>query len=182
MTIEDLVKMGFSEEEATSVLPKLDGNFVPKSRFNEVNTELKNSKAQVETLNSQIEDLKKANPEELTSRIEQLQEENKTLGEKHASELEQVKLDSALDMAIIGAKGKNAKAIKALIDPSKIALKDGKLEGLDLDELKKSYDYLFDVETTKEPTFFGAAPAGNSTNPTSGDSVEQSIKDIFRGI
>ena len=51
-------------------------------------------------------------------------------------------------MAILQAKGKNPKAIKALLDMDKINLKDdGTLEGLDLEGLKKSDGYLFDTET-----------------------------------
>ena len=51
-------------------------------------------------------------------------------------------------MAIMQAKGKNPKAIKALLDMEKINVKeDGALEGLDLEGLMKSDSYLFDVET-----------------------------------
>ena len=60
-----------------------------------------------------------------------------------------MKKTAAVDMAILQAKGKNPKAIKALLDMDKISLKDdGTLEGLDLEGLKKSDGYLFDIETT----------------------------------
>lgn len=53
-------------------------------------------------------------------------------------------------MAILQAKGKNPKAIKALLDMDKITLKDdGTLDGFDLEALKKSDGYLFDTETVK---------------------------------
>ena len=61
-----------------------------------------------------------------------------------------IKKNNAVDMAIMQAKGKNTKAIKALIDMEKVTLKDdGTLEGLDIEGLKKSDSYLFDVEKVK---------------------------------
>ena len=58
--------------------------------------------------------------------------------------------NSAVDIAIMQAKGRNPKAIKALIDMEKVTLKeDGTIDGLDIDALKQSDGYLFDVETTR---------------------------------
>ena len=64
--------------------------------------------------------------------------------------------DSAVEMAILQAKGKNTKAIKALLDMEKITLKeDGVLDVLDLEELKKTDSYLFeDVKNSVEGTDF----------------------------
>lgn len=55
--------------------------------------------------------------------------------------------NTAINQAISNAKGKNAKAILALVDSDKITYKDGKLEGLEdqLKELQKSDAYLFDA-------------------------------------
>lgn len=55
--------------------------------------------------------------------------------------------NTAINQAISNAKGKNAKAILALVDSEKITYKDGKLDGLEdqLKELQKSDAYLFDV-------------------------------------
>lgn len=55
--------------------------------------------------------------------------------------------NTAINQAISNARGKNAKAILALVDSNKITYKDGKLEGLEdqLKELQKSDAYLFDA-------------------------------------
>ena len=55
--------------------------------------------------------------------------------------------NTAINQAISNAKGKNAKAILALVDNDKITYKDGKLDGLEdqLKELQKSNAYLFDA-------------------------------------
>lgn len=58
------------------------------------------------------------------------------------------KRDHALDIAIMQAKGKNPKAIKALLDMEKITInEDGKVEGIDLSPIQKTDSYLFDTET-----------------------------------
>lgn len=181
MNKEQLVKMGLTEEQATNVMKELDGNFVPKSRFNDVNNELKSVKEQNSTFEKQIEDLKKVNPEELKSTIETLQAENKALAEKHETERKNDKIDSALELAIVKAKGKNSKAIKALIDREKLSLKDdGSLDGVNVDDLTKNYPYLFETET--DPQFAGAVPAGNSSGTGNTSVIEQQIDDIMKGI
>lgn len=39
MNKEDLIAMGLTEEQAKKVMDSLDGNFVTKVRFNEINEE-----------------------------------------------------------------------------------------------------------------------------------------------
>lgn len=83
--------------------------------------------------------------------------------------------NNAVDVAIIKAKGKNTKAIKALLDMDKITLQeDGTLKGLDLDTIKKSDSYLFDiVETHREGVQSGADSSfySNQGNEQGGGSI-----------
>ena len=46
MNKEDLIAMGLTEEQAKKVMDSLDGNYVTKTRFNEVNEENKTLKIQ----------------------------------------------------------------------------------------------------------------------------------------
>ena len=70
-------------------------------------------------------------------------------------------------MEIMKAKGKNTKAIKALLDMENITLKeDGTLIGLDLEGLKKSDGYLFEVEQTHRQGIDGGAGSGYYSNPS----------------
>lgn len=81
---------------------------------------------------------------------------------KYKNDLAAVKKDAAVDAAIMQAKGKNAKAIRALIDLDKVTLReDGTLEGLDLEALKKSDGYLFDTVQT--------VPRGNGVQSGDGN-------------
>lgn len=152
MNKEKLIEMGLTEELATKVAKELDGNYVPKTRFNEVNTELKQAKDQVKERDSQLETLKKSvgDSEELKKQIGTLQNENKTKDEAHAVEIKQIKIDAAVDKALSDAKVKNLKAVKALLDLDKAELSDdGTVKGLDVQikTLSEAEDskFLFDV-------------------------------------
>lgn len=156
MNKEKLIEMGLTEELATSVMKELDGNYVPKARFNEVNTELKQAKDQVKERDSQLETLKKnvGDSEELKKQIETLQNDNKTKDEAHAAEIKQIKIDAAVDKALADAKAKNPKAVKALLDLAKAEISDdGTIKGLDaqIKTLSEAEDskFLFDTNNTQ---------------------------------
>lgn len=156
MNKEKLMEMGLTEELATKVAKELDGNYVPKTRFNEVNTELKQAKDQVKERDSQLETLKKSvgDSDELKKQIETLQNENKTKDEAHAAEIKQIKIDAAVDKALADAKAKNPKAVKALLDLAKAEISDdGTIKGLDaqIKTLSEAEDskFLFDTDNTQ---------------------------------
>ena len=156
MNKEKLMEMGLTEELATKVAKELDGNYVPKTRFNEVNTELKQAKDQVKERDSQLETLKKSvgDSDELKKQIETLQNENKTKDETHAAEIKQLKIDTAVDKALAEAKAKNPKAVKALLDLAKAEISDdGTIKGLDaqIKTLSEAEDskFLFDTDNTQ---------------------------------
>lgn len=82
-------------------------------------------------------------PEKLSADLAALQQ-------KYDTDTAKLRLDNALDAALIGAKARSTKAVKAFLDYGKLKLKDdGTIEGLDLEDLKKSEPYLFEsVETS----------------------------------
>lgn len=152
MKKEDLLALGLSEEQSSQVMTALDGDYVTKARFNEVN-EAKNSlEAQIKERDQDINSLKAAagSNQELQQKYAELQNKYKADTEALNQKLATVRLDSALDKAILAAKGRNPKAIKALLDIEHIKLKeDGTLDGLDLEALKKSDGYLFEQEASR---------------------------------
>ena len=165
MKKEDFEKLGLDEDMAkrceTASADELRG-FIPKSRFDEVNLAKKQANvslkerdvqlASLEDAASQIESLKKS-----ISKLQGEQESNHT---KYESQLKQVKMDHAVGLAISGAKGKNATAIKALLDLSGAVLEeDGSIQGL-TDQLTT----LIDAEDSKflfggNGTMRGAVPS-----------------------
>lgn len=63
-------------------------------------------------------------------------------------QISQMKFDYALSTALTGAKAKNAKAVKALLDMDGLKFNDGKIVGLDeqLAQIKADNDYLFESD------------------------------------
>ncbi len=78
-------------------------------------------KSQVDTLNKSVEELKKVDPTKLNETIENLQKEQKKLEDTHKKELEQVKFNSKLDLAIANSKTIDSVGLKAHLDMSKLS-------------------------------------------------------------
>lgn len=141
-----LQKYGVSEEVLTALLEayKKDGHadatdlpeYIGKSRFDEVNRKLKTSEKKAADLEKQIADLQKGGEDAVKAAVTAKETE---LNEIHQKEIDSIKRDYAMDTAILKARGKNAKAIKALIDPEK------KLED-EIARLQKDEAYLFEGE------------------------------------
>ena len=93
----------------------------------------------------------------------------------HAAKLADMEFDGLLSGAVSAAKGKNAKAIRALLDMD--ALKASKNQSEDiktaLEALKKDSGYLFDDEQTPPPY---AAGTGKQTATTKYSPEENAIR------
>ena len=131
-----------------------DGGYVGKEKFDASETTVADLKKQLADRDKDIVALKKStgDNETLTKQLSDLQAKYKTDTDALQNKISQNALNAALDLGITKAKGKSAKAIKALLDTSKLSLKDdGTVDGLDtaLEALKKSDGYLFTQEETK---------------------------------
>lgn len=176
MTKEKLLEWGLTEEQATKVMEGLNGSFVTKARFNEVNTELTKAKATITERDSQLETLKQASGDTkaLQDQITQLQADNAKKDKDHAAELKALKITNAVDLALSTARAKNNTAVRALmadfISKADIA-EDGTVKGLD-DEVKKlveGKDTAFLFDKAPEKKFKGAKPAEKGDPAGSGD-------------
>ena len=109
-----------------------DGNFIPKSRFDQVNQAKKELEVQLKDRDTQLADLSKNNKdnEALFNQIKDLQALNKQTTTDYENKINQMQFDYALDGALTNAKSKNNKALKALLDMNSIKYQEGKLEGL----------------------------------------------------
>lgn len=166
MKKEDLIAMGLTEDQAKKVMDSLDGNFVTKARFNEVNEENKTLQQSVADRDKQLEDLKKSSGDnaELKKQIETLQQQNADQKKAHDAEMAQLKLDNAIDAALTAAGAKNIKAVRAMIDTSKMKLgEDGTVEGLPdaIKAVQKSDSYMFNTVQQKQQTFKGFQPGAS---------------------
>lgn len=172
MKKEDLIAMGLTEDQAKKVMDSLDGEFVTKTRFNEVNEENKTLKKSVSDRDKQLEDLKKSAGDNATLQqtISDLQKANADQQKAHEAELAQLKLDNAVELGLSGANARNNKAVRAMLDMSKIKMgEDGTLSGLSeqLEALKKSDAYMFNIQQQTQQQFTGFQPGASSTVPNS---------------
>lgn len=180
MTKEQLIALGLSEEQATKIIEGF-GTMIPKSRFDEVNDAKKQLEKDVADRDEQLEGLKKSASatDDLKAQIEKLQGENTTAKENYEAEVKQLKLDGAVERALLGAKAKNIKAVRALLN-----LDDAELDGEDVkgltDQIKALQEgedskFLFEstTETNRQQQWRGFKPSekgergGNETAPTS---------------
>ena len=133
-----------------------DGNFIPKSRFDQVNQAKKELEVQLKDRDTQLADLSKNNKdnENLLNQIKDLQALNKQTTTDYENKINQMQFDYALDGALTNAKSKNNKALKALLDMNSIKYQEGKLEGLQeqIEALQKDASYLFDLNTAPANT------------------------------
>lgn len=186
MTRKQLEDMGLSKEQVDSII-KINGDDIENAKATSA-TEIKNLKAEVASLNTQVSDRDKqletlkassGDNEALKQQIADLQAENTKAKETHESEMNQLKVDYAVEKALTGAKAKNIKAVKALLDLADAKLdKDGNVKGLaeQIETLTKGDDtkFLFDAADTKPNQQFKGFQPGSSGEPKPGSEVDTS--------
>ena len=116
-----------------------DGNYIPKEKFDEKSEKVAALEKQISQRDEQIEQLKEDTntSEELKSKIEELQEKNEKTKTELQEKLEQQKLDSEIDKALLKNKARNPKAVKALLEMDKVELTDDGVKGLESIEIIK---------------------------------------------
>lgn len=169
MNKEALLALGLTEELSTKIMETY-GHMLPKSRLDEAIAERDNYKTQLIDRDKQLKELEKSvgDNKELKEQIEKLQKDNKEASDKYFRDLHDLQLNNAVELAITGAKGKNGKAIKALLNLEKAEIKDGKVIGLEeqLTKLKESDGYLFEIASpAPETNPAGFTPGQGNTNP-----------------
>lgn len=155
MTLKELLqKLGIAEDKIENATQEfkafLDGEYVPKSRFNEVIAEKKNLETTVADRDKQLKTLKDSEGDitTLKDKITKLQAENKANALKAEQDLKNLKISTAVQLAI-GDTAQDAELVANLIDKSKLILgEDGKVTGLNeqLKELKTNKSFLFKPE------------------------------------
>lgn len=150
--LEKLAKGEVTTEEVLKEIEDAEKDKVPRTRLNDKIDEVKELQGQLKERDNQLVELgKKAkDSEELTNEINSLKEANATQAKDYEEKLQQQALDAKLNEALHGAKAKNPRAVKALLDAEQIKLDGDKLLGLDdqLSALKESDAYLFAEDET----------------------------------
>lgn len=187
MTRKQLEDLGLTKEQADSVM-KINGDDIENAKGT-ASTEIKNLQTEVEGLKTQVGDRDKqletlkasaGDNADLKKQIEDLQTENATAKANHESELNQLKIDFAVEKALTGAKAKNIKAVKALLELNDAKLdKEGNVKGLaeQIEKLTSGDDtkFLFEAQkqTKQQQNFKGFQPgASGEQKPGEGEKVD----------
>lgn len=123
-----------------------DGRWIPKSKFDDVNTEKNEYKEQIEGLNEELGKLKdKAKDnDDVTKKIEDLEKEI----EDKEKEMESIRKSNAIKLEVLKTNPRDINDILPHIDSEIVKIEDGKVTGLEeqLKDLKENKSYLFKEE------------------------------------
>lgn len=148
MTLEQLLELGLSEDIAKKVIEvhqaAIKDNYVPLTRFNEVNEEKKQYKEQVDNLNKELGKLQKQleDNQGATETIETLKKQIKDKEE----EMAKIRKQNAIKFEVLKANPNDvADILPHLKDDQIILSEDGTITGLkeQLEALKENKPYLF---------------------------------------
>jgi predicted nucleic acid-binding Zn-ribbon protein len=149
MKREDLEKLELNAEQINQIMV-LHGKDIEKAKADlaALTTERDGLKKQLEEANTAIEGFKKLDVDAIKAAADEWKAKAEKAEADRVAEVSKLKFEHALDMALTGAKAKNAKAVKALLELDNLKLNeaDGSIIGLD-DQLKKireDADYLFE--------------------------------------
>ena len=184
MTRKQLEGLGLTKEQADSVM-KINGDDIENAKgtaateIKNLQTEVEGLKTQVSDRDSQLETLKASAGDnaDLKKQIEDLQTENATAKATHESELNQLKIDFAVEKALTGAKAKNITAVKALLDLKDAKFdKEGNVKGLaeQIEKLTSDEGTKFLFEAQKQQQNFKGFQPGASAQQKLGAEVDTS--------
>ena len=149
--------------------------FVSRADFNAKNDAVKALEGQITDRDKQIKGFEKlaGDNEALTTQLTAAQEANKTAKTDYEASLKKITISNKIETALMGAKARDTKAARALLDESKISLDGENVLGLNdqLDALKKDKGWLFgeDIQNQNPPPPGGGNPPDSDTSKLSDD-------------
>lgn len=148
-------KLGLADDIVDQVLAE-NGKDIEKveAKLNTANDQITSLQGQLEDRDGQLKDLKKSagDNEELKQQIADLQKANEDTKKNLESQLQQTKVNSAINLALSGAKARDAKAVMPFINRDTLKLnEDGSVAGLkeQIEAVKKDKGFLFESDESK---------------------------------
>lgn len=166
--LKEILGESYTEEIDKRVSAEIGKGFVAKADFDAKNTELKTVKGQLSEANKAIEEFKSLDIDGVRRAAAEWQKKAEQAERDAAQRIADMEFDGVLRDAISAAKGRNAKAITALLDVS--ALKQSKNQAEDiktaLANLREGNSYLFEEDETPPPYAPGAGTQNMGGNAT----------------
>jgi phage minor structural protein GP20 len=178
MTKEELQAIGLTDEQVQEVF-KLRGSEVNelKDKISILETEKANLNTQIETANAQIKAFNEMDIDAIKQNLQNYETKYNDLKIQSEKDINNLKFNHSLDLALNNAKVKNVKAVKALLDIENLS--NSKNIDTDLEQaitnLKETDSYLFLEEQPQ-----GAAVAKGATLPQNKSIAEMSYEDFLK--
>lgn len=162
--LKEILGESYTEEIDKKVSAEIGKGFVSKSNFDAKNEALKLAQEQLTEANGQIEKFKGMDIEGIQAAADEWKKKAEKAEEDRKNQIASIQFDTMLNSAISSVKGRNAKAIKALLDTDTLKASKNQADDLNkaLEALKSENSYLFDDEKPV-PTFSGPTPGATST-------------------
>lgn len=168
---EKLIELGLSDSQIKSILEEqakeLNG-YIKKDKYDEKQKERDELNKQLKERDEQLNNLKKGygDNEELKQRIAELQKTNEETETKFNKQINEFKLNSAIENVANKSGAKNVKALKSLLNFETIIVSDDGVVGLDeqINKLKETESYLFKNETIVNPVINSKKVVKEETN------------------
>jgi flagellar biosynthesis chaperone FliJ len=159
MNKKELLALGLTEELADQIVV-LHGKDIEahKSKLATAQAEVDGLKGQLTEAGTAIEGFKKLDVEGIKVAANEWKAKAEQAQADAAKQISSLKFDHALDGALVGAKAKNAKAVKALLNANDLKLaEDGSILGLkeQLEKVKSENDYLFESDNPTPKVVLG---------------------------
>ena len=143
MTKDELIKLGVSEDIADKVLEKHTAELTAEQQKNtDLTAQLEAAKTNISELTEKVKTFDGVD-------LEGLKKSAADWEQKYNADIAALKVDKAVELALVGAKARDVGIVKSQLDSSALKLgEDGKLEGLteQLDKLKTDKAFLFESE------------------------------------
>lgn len=193
MTKEQLLAAGFTDAQVENILKlhkeAIDGNYVAKHRFDEVNSEAKTAKEQLSERDKQIAELKKfeGDAKELKEKITMLEAANAERDTTYKTQLALERKKNAVRIALLedeSGKPHDVEMVMGLFDLEKISVDDnGKITAGYADQhetIRKDKAFLFS-EVQKNTNKGGTGWKASGVEPKDSDKGAKTETDAFVG-
>lgn len=176
MKREELEKLGLTKEQIDSVLNMHHGEIVPvKENLKKAQDDLTAAQEKVKTTEKALKDFENINPEELNKQISDLKAELAQKDTEHQQQLADRDFNDRLKEGIAGVKGKNPKAIAALLDIE--SLKASKNQEKDIKEALEGLAAAEDSKMLFGKTEVNAIGTGNPIGDVGGNHITSEQKE-----
>lgn len=139
------------------------GQYVDKDKFDRAQTRANDLQLKLAKQEDEIAELQKTDAQELSQKLQSLQEKYDSETGSLRQKLSEQAINSRIDMALLAAKAKNTRAVRALLDEGKISLDGENILGIEdqLASIRKENPFLFGEELKNPPP----PVAGDTADP-----------------